>query len=188
MKRLVTIVTKMQIVYLIQKILRHTGANVTKVNFWETYHKLSLNGFLQFECFYTLFSNSNFLGLVGWGLRGQCSDIDECEGSVFIEKILMDCFFMLTGTKCVFFKTVNKREFTIALQIRFVIILIGLTEMKNFNASEKNLETVWATRIVDGRKSLTLKIISLRFFDKLKEINFLSITIKGRMSLWWMFL
>ena len=37
-------------------------------------------------------------------------------------------------------------------------------------------------------KSLTLKIISLRFFDKLKEINFLSITIKGRMSLWWMFL
>ena len=41
-----------------------------------------------------------------------------------------------------FFKTVNKREFTIALQIRFVIILIGLTEMKNFNASEKNLETV----------------------------------------------
>ena len=49
--------------------------------------------FIKREVLEILFSNSNFLGLVGWGLRGQCSDIDECEGSVFIEKILMDCFF-----------------------------------------------------------------------------------------------
>ena len=99
--------------------------------------------FIKREVLEILFSNSNFLGLVGWGLRGQCSDIDECEGTVF-KKIPMNYFLYKHGPNLTepFFETVNKREFTIALQIRFVIILIGLTEMQNFNASGKNLETV----------------------------------------------